>query len=150
MWIASYLRIDFSGKGWPSRRPFPFSCVPQCTIDTRFAEPCLLDDRRHSLACFAQCPDLLHPLIGEFTLASELHPSVLGLGDAIHLALSPNVVLELSDQGKDAHDELAGTGRGVDRRIIQNLEADALLGDFRNNPVKVRGRPGQSVDLGDE
>ena len=62
--------------------------------------------------------------------ATELHASILGFRNTIHLTFSPNVVLELGNQGEDAHDELTRTGRGVDRRIIQHLEACALLGEL--------------------
>src|SRR6476661_5176351 len=46
------------------------------------------------------------------------------------ISLSPDVILELGNQGKDAHDEFAGAGCGVDRGIIQHLEIDALLGEL--------------------
>src|SRR5262245_62902609 len=56
-----------------------------------------------------------------------------GLGDAVHLVLAPYVILELGNQGKDAHDQLAGARRGVDRWVIHDLEADALLGELGND-----------------
>jgi hypothetical protein len=65
---------------------------------------------------------------GEFTLPTELHAPILGLSDSIHLPFSPSIILELGNQSKDAHDEFTGAGSGVDRRIIQHLEAHALLG----------------------
>ena len=70
----------------------------------------------------AQCSDLFDLLISQLALAPELHPSIFGLGDPVHLALTANVVLELGNESEDAHDELAGTGGGVDRGVIQNLE----------------------------
>ena len=83
--------------------------------------------------------DLFDLLVSELTLATELHASILGFGDAVHLTFSPNVVLELGNESEDAHDELTRTGRGVDRGVIQNLEADSLLGELGNDAIEVRG-----------
>src|SRR5262245_40446078 len=80
----------------------PLRCV-QCSVDARLAEPCAFDDRRHGFSRLAQRPDLLHPLIREFGLASELHASVLGLGNAIPLALTADVILELGNKELRSH-----------------------------------------------
>ena len=106
--------------------------APQRSIDARLAEPCPLDDDRHSLSSLAQVSNLFHPVLGELALAPKLHAAILGLGNPIHLTLSPDVILELGDQGQDTHDELAGARRGADRGIIHDLEADTLLTDLRD------------------
>jgi hypothetical protein len=60
-----------------------------------------------------------------------LRPPLLRLGYAIHL-IAPNVVLELSDQRQNTHDELAG-GR-IDCGIVGHLKGDLLLGKPRTVP----------------
>ena len=71
--------------------------------------------------------------------ATELHASILGFRNTIHLTFSPNVVLELGNQRQDPHDELSGGGSRIDRRVIYYFEAGALLGDFGNDPIEIRG-----------
>ena len=45
--------------------------------------------------------------------ATELHASILGFRNTIHLTFSPNVVLELGNQGEDAH-ETRSDAKGTD------------------------------------
>ena len=90
------------------------------SIDTGLAEAGLLDDRRHCLAQLTQVSNLPHPVIGELALATELHAAVLGFGDAVHLALTPDVVLELGNQGLSAvgNSSLQMTLRGHSARQL--------------------------------
>jgi hypothetical protein len=72
--------------------------------------------------------DLRDSFLCELWFSPELHASIFGFGDAVHLPLSSDVILELRDQRKNAHYELARAGSRVDRRIIRDLEGYALLG----------------------
>jgi hypothetical protein len=112
--------------------------APQRSIDARLAEPCPLDDDRHSLSSLAQVSNLFHPVLGELALAPKLHAAILRLGNSIHLTLSPDVILELN-QSEDAHHQLASSGRGVDRRVVQHLEANDLLSELGNDAIEIRG-----------
>jgi hypothetical protein len=47
---------------------------------------------------FAQGSDLTYPHGRDLALGAKLHPSILRLGDPIHLAFAPDVVLELGDE----------------------------------------------------
>ena len=52
------------------------------------------------------------------------------------ICLAADVILELCNQSQDAHDELAGARAGVDRGIIDHLEADAFLGKQRDDAIE--------------
>ena len=49
-----------------------------------------------------------------------------------------------------AHDQLAGARRGVDRRIVDNPEAYALVCQRGDDAIEVRRRAREAVDLGHE
>jgi len=55
-----------------------------------------LDDRRSGLSGLAEVSK--SPLPSSVKLALASKPHVLGLGDAVHLTLTSDVVLELGDQ----------------------------------------------------
>ena len=44
-----------------------------------------------------------------------------------HLALPPNVILELSNQRQNAHHQLAGARGGVDRGVVDDPERHTLM-----------------------
>src|SRR5262249_2062286 len=83
-------------------------------------------------------------------LGTKPHALSLGLVDAILLTFAPNVVLELGNQGEDAHDQLAGAGTGVDRGIGNRLEGDTSLNELRENAIEARWRTSQPIKLGDK
>jgi hypothetical protein len=53
---------------------------------------------------------------------------------AVLLALAANVVLELSDQGKNSH---AGAGGGVDARIIDHLKGNPSFSEVGNDAIEI-------------
>src|SRR4029077_17934889 len=105
--------------------------------DARLAEAGPLDDVRHRSTSSPEILYFDHSIRQELRLPPKLHASVLGFCYAIHLTFATNVVLELGDQGKDAQDELASAGRGVDRGIIHDLEANALLSELGNDAIEI-------------
>jgi len=76
---------------------------------------------------------------GKLQLAAKVNTSLLSLGDAIHLTLAPNVVLELSYQRQDTHHQLAGAAGGVDRRVIHHSKGHAFIGQLRDDAAEIRG-----------
>ena len=80
--------------------------------------------------------DLPHRVEPQKRLGTEPRPLGLGLVDPGLFSLPADVVLKLGDQGKDAHDQLAGACAGVDGGIIDHLEGYSLLGQLRDNAVK--------------
>ena len=66
-------------------------------------------------------------------------PWAFALANSIHLSLAPDVVFELGDQCQNTHDELPRARSGVDRGVIRDFESHALVGELRDDAVKIRG-----------
>src|SRR5690606_15876476 len=73
-----------------------------------------------------------------------------GLGYAFHLTFAAYLRLELRDQRQYAHDELAGSRRGIHGGIVQHLETDAPIVEVSHDLVEVRCRASEPVELGDK
>ena len=86
----------------------------QSAIDRRLRKPSPPNDFRNGRASLPERPNFFNGVGQKKRFAPEPHASFLGLGDAIHLALMADVVLELCNQRQDAHDQLAGARACVD------------------------------------
>src|SRR6478672_8917423 len=126
-----------------------FGSAPKCPIDTGLAKLGTPHDFRDGRTISPQGFHLLNHGECQYRLGSKPNASRLGLIDSILLALAANIVLELGNQRQDAHDKLAGARACIDRGIVEHLELNAPLRQFRDNAIKVGGRTGQVVELCD-
>jgi hypothetical protein len=72
-----------------------------------------------------------------WSLRPNFTPRSLALAIPSIWRFAANVILKLGDERQDAHNQLAGPRRGVDGRIISDLEGYALFCEFRDDPVEV-------------
>ena len=80
----------------------------QGAVHRRLGQRGLAHDVWHRLTGLPQFPHLLNLLWDQKGLATKSCSPLSRFLDPIHLPFTANVVLELGDQGQDAHDELSG------------------------------------------
>jgi len=68
---------------------------------------------------------------------AKLHAPISRFGNSVHLPFPPDVILELGNQRKNAHDELPGAGSGVDGWIVTDFKGDPFLRQLRNDAIKI-------------
>src|SRR5262245_13732046 len=107
-------------------------------VDAGLAELGPTYDLRNREPICPQFFDLLHNIGGQDRLRTKPHPPGLGLVDAVLLALSADVILELGNQREDTHDQLAGARACVDAWVIEHFESYTSRGKLRDNAVEVR------------
>jgi hypothetical protein len=73
----------------------------------------------------------------ELGFPAKLHAPISRFGNSVHLPFPPDVILELGNQRKNAHDELPGARSRVDSGIIGDFKGHLLLRQLRNDAIKI-------------
>jgi hypothetical protein len=86
----------------------------------------LAHDLRHGYAFSSQRLNFFYKVRQELGLPAKLHAPISRFGNSVHLPFTPDVILELGNQRKNAHDELPGAGSGVDGGSSVTLKATSF------------------------
>lgn len=111
----------------------------QVAVDRRLGNLVILHQRANKHALLAPLLELSDLLGRELLAAAKYHPSGLGELDAIHLALGPQLRLELSDGPEHVEEQPAGRVVGVDL-LVEHLKVDTLAPQLLGDLAEVQRR----------
>jgi len=85
----------------------------------------LAHDLRHGYAFRSQRLNFFYKVRQELGFPAKLHAPISRFGNSVHLPFPPDVILELGNQRKSAHDKLPGAGREADQNCLQRTDGIA-------------------------